>query len=113
MNDNSSQRDVLEAIERSGGVIVRDCQSTDELRRRIQQHLDDNKACAFVPSKNCMRSFFNTEGFISAMQEIEESLAEHQVLITPQLYGNWHIYAVAPVNIAKSDVAEKGEKGDF
>jgi hypothetical protein len=98
MSTRSDIDAIVPGIVESGGVIIRGFRSRDELASEMQAAVNQGKKCAFVPTRKTLREFFNTEGFILVMNDVNARLDNHDVVVEPNSYDSKHVFVVAPVN---------------
>lgn len=88
---------IIQRIKNSNGVIVRAFYSRSRLVKDLQSAINSNREAAFAPKMRSLRHFYNTDGFILVMSEIESELTNHRVLLEPNSYGGRHLFAVGPL----------------
>ncbi|MGE0761624.1 MAG: hypothetical protein AB7O38_31740 [Pirellulaceae bacterium] len=93
---------IVARIEQSGGAVVRGFRTLEELRMEFATALAAGQSAVFAPTQKSARHFYNTPGFISAMQGILATLDDVAVIIEPNLYGQRLVFAVAPTHAATS-----------
>ena len=94
MSVNISQ--LLNEMESNGTVIIRKCSSIPNLVSEISTAISDGRTVAFIPGKRSLRHFFNSQGFVSAINEMITKIVGAEVVLPPGLYDGQHLVILRP-----------------